>query len=149
MCVNVNPCEIPIKSHHPSAEKKKLNKTTFHGCPSVLNTQLAKTTFMSPFKCVFTLDLSIVSALGHRLSLFSFLSAIHSDAMSFVKHNNVLAKHNGKSVVLIMRIKHREQSCLCLCSLFEGGRNGNVRLSLRIMEALWASVKGRRRGVKE
>lgn len=77
-------------------------------------TQLT-TTFITSFKHIITL----ISCFS---SCFIFITISSPQWWGVVNHNNVLAKHNGKSVVLIMRIEHREQSRLCLCRLFEGER---------------------------
>lgn len=63
-------------------------------------------------------------------------SALHFIPISVVLLNvlNVSAKHKGKSVVLITRIKQREQSRLCFCRAVEGEKpKVNTRLFLKII----------------
>lgn len=110
------------------------NNTTFCMFLMTIFQFLREKTQLASFKHV----IMLISCFS---SCFIFITISSPQWWGVVNHNNVLAKHNGKSVVLIIRGEHREQSRLCLCRLFEGEREKRKhKISLWIIEALWVSV---------
>lgn len=147
MCVDVNPCKIPIHSYYQSAGK---NNTTF--CMFLMaifqflreKTKLTITIFIASFKHIITLIFRNRSV----PALFSLQSAVHSGGVSLIitmswqsTMENLWFWSWGSST-------GNNPACAFACCSRERKKRKH-KISLWIIEALWVSVKGKARAANK